>query len=191
MNSKAPKPPKSRDRERTRANIMDAATRAFSRQGYPRANVRDIAAEAGITAALIVRYFGSKEKLFEEAVAHAFDLGRAFENTDKSVLGRAIVAHLFAEPQDSDLLAMLLRAASDPTMNSRIRRLVQVRIFRPMVKLIGGEDAEHRATLLLSLVSGLWLYRFMLPLKTLSGQVDANIKEEVAILIQRFIDGED
>lgn len=170
---------------------MDAAKRAFSRQGYPRANVRDIAAEAGITAALIVRYFGSKEKLFEEAVADAFDLARAFEATERSALGSGIVAHLFSEPQDSDLLAMLLRAASDTSMNPRIRRLVQARIFRPMVNLIGGDDAEHRATLILSLVSGLWLYRFMLPMKTLTGQVDSGIKDHVAMLIQQLIDGDE
>lgn len=188
MNSTESTPPKLRDRERTRARILDAAKRAFSTQGYSEANVRAIATQAGITAALIVRYFGSKERLFEEAVADAFDLDRTFEGTDRSTLGSAIAAHLFSEPNEADLLAMMLRAATDPTMSERIRHLVQTRMFQPMVKLIGGENAERRATLILSMMTGLWVYRFMLPLKTMSDHIDSNIQDQVAILVQQLID---
>ncbi|CAG9243787.1 TetR/AcrR family transcriptional regulator [Paraburkholderia caribensis] len=170
---------------------MDSAKRAFSTHGYSQANVRDIAAEAGITAALIVRYFGSKEKLFEEAVAEAFDFDQTFEGTPRAELGNAITAHLFSEPKEADLLAMMLLAASDPTMNHRIRRLVHARMFRPMVKLIGGTDAERRATLILSMVTGLWVYRFMLPLKTISDRVDADTRRQISVLIQQIIDGDD
>lgn len=187
------KPPgeRSRDRERTRARIIEAAKVAFSRHGYAEANVRDIASAAGITAALVVRYFGSKEKLFEEAVAEAFDLGQAFAGTDRRVLGEAIVTHLFSKQQDVDLMAMMLRAAVDPSVNPLARRLARARMFQPMVKLIGGEDAERRASLVLSLVTGIWLYRFELPLKPLSGRSDADTVSRVAALIQGIIDGDE
>jgi AcrR family transcriptional regulator len=43
--------------------ILDAATRVFSRDGYSRATVDDIAAEAGVTKRTVYRYLGSKERL--------------------------------------------------------------------------------------------------------------------------------
>ena len=47
---------------------MEAATRRFATQGYERAGAREIAADAGVTAALVNRYFGSKEGLFAEVI---------------------------------------------------------------------------------------------------------------------------
>ncbi|WP_394830204.1 TetR family transcriptional regulator [Pendulispora rubella] len=182
---------RSRDRARTRAKIMEAAKVAFSKYGYGGANIRDIAAEAGITGALVVRYFGSKEKLFEEALADAFDLGQAFASTERRELGEAIVAHLFSEQQVVDLTAMMLLASVDPSANPVARRLAHARMLHPMMKLIGGKNAEQRAALILSLVTGVWFYRFMLPLRPLSGRSDASTKGRVAAQIQRIIDGAD
>jgi AcrR family transcriptional regulator len=139
----------------------------------------------------VLRYCGSKEKLFEEAVAEAFDLGQAFATTDRRQLGEAFAAALFSEQQDVDLLAMMLLAAMDPTMKARVRRLAHRRIFTPMVKLIGGRDAERRATMILSVVTGIWVYRFMLPLKPISGRPAPTTVSQVAMSLQRIIDGDD
>ena len=58
----------------TRQAILEAATRRFATQGYQRAGVREIAADAGVTAALVNRYFGSKEGLFAEVIGRALDI---------------------------------------------------------------------------------------------------------------------
>jgi AcrR family transcriptional regulator len=52
----------------TRAAILDSALRAFSRAGYDGVGTREIARDAGVTAMLVNRYFGSKEALFAAAV---------------------------------------------------------------------------------------------------------------------------
>ena len=57
-------PPRKRDAAATRAGILEAAKGQFARLGYDRTGLRDIAAEAGVDAALINRYFGGKEGLF-------------------------------------------------------------------------------------------------------------------------------
>ena len=66
--------------EATRARIVAAARAVFAREGYERATVRLVAAEANIHASMITRYFGSKENLFATA-AHIDlrlpDLGEA------------------------------------------------------------------------------------------------------------------
>ncbi len=68
------RPRRPRNAAATREAILAAATRRFTTQGYERAGVRDIAADAGVTAALVNRYFGSKERLFAEVIRRALDM---------------------------------------------------------------------------------------------------------------------
>jgi AcrR family transcriptional regulator len=53
-----------------RATILDAAITCFARDGFQRATIPDIAAEAGLSAGAIYRYFASKEDIVE-AIAEA------------------------------------------------------------------------------------------------------------------------
>ena len=72
-------PRRRRDAAATREAILEAATRRFATQGYERAGVREIAADAGVTAALVNRYFGSKEGLFAEVIRRALDMGHLLQ----------------------------------------------------------------------------------------------------------------
>src|SRR4051794_27039072 len=60
--------PRKRDADATRAAILDAAKEHFARSSYEGVYLRDIAAEAGVDAALINRYFGGKDGLFAAAL---------------------------------------------------------------------------------------------------------------------------
>jgi AcrR family transcriptional regulator len=51
------------DGEKTRIAIRDAATSLFARTGYEAVSVRQIAAEVGVQAAALYRYFPTKEDL--------------------------------------------------------------------------------------------------------------------------------
>ncbi len=51
-----------------REQLISAATRLFSEQGFDATSTRAIAEEAGVNEALIFRYFSSKEELYEEVV---------------------------------------------------------------------------------------------------------------------------
>ena len=66
----------------TRARILAAARVRFSRDAYENVGTRDIAADAGVDAALVNRYFGSKEKLFDEAIEDAFAIKDHFDAMD-------------------------------------------------------------------------------------------------------------
>ncbi len=48
----------------TREAIARAAGRLFEQRGYTATSVRAVAAQAGVDPALVIRHFGSKEKLF-------------------------------------------------------------------------------------------------------------------------------
>src|SRR6476661_6136230 len=58
----------------TRQVILNAARSTFAEVGFTAASIRKIAAAAGVDAALVHHYFGSKEKLFLATVEVPVDL---------------------------------------------------------------------------------------------------------------------
>jgi AcrR family transcriptional regulator len=54
--------------ENTRAEILRAARQLFATRGIDQVTVRDIAADAGVTHALVHRYFGTKEEIVSEII---------------------------------------------------------------------------------------------------------------------------
>ena len=60
--------PTRRSSEEVRRLVLTSARRLFSLHGYRGTSTRDVATDAGVTAAAIYRHFGSKEGLFEAAV---------------------------------------------------------------------------------------------------------------------------
>lgn len=54
-----------------RKEIIEAATRAFSRDGYVEVRVEDIARAAGVAPTAIYYHFGGKEELFTQALRNA------------------------------------------------------------------------------------------------------------------------
>jgi AcrR family transcriptional regulator len=51
----------------SRDAVLDSAGRLFGERGYRGVTVRDIASDAGVSAALVMKLYGSKEKLFAAA----------------------------------------------------------------------------------------------------------------------------
>jgi AcrR family transcriptional regulator len=62
-----------RSSQEVRELILMASEEIFSERGYSGASTRDLAARAGVAEHLIFRNFGTKAKLFEEAVFVPFD----------------------------------------------------------------------------------------------------------------------
>src|SRR3954462_715262 len=68
-----------RDRERTRAEIVDVATEHFAEHGYSGARVDEIAEQTRTTKRMLYSYFGSKEGLYTEVLEGASPQTRAAE----------------------------------------------------------------------------------------------------------------
>ena len=60
-----------RDAHERLPELIAAAVRVFTREGYRLARMSDVAAEMGLSEAAIYRYVGSKEGLFVLAIRHA------------------------------------------------------------------------------------------------------------------------
>src|SRR3954466_1607420 len=81
MPSRAPDVDRSRDRERTRAEILAVATAEFAQHGYSGARVDEIAERTRTTKRMIYYYYGSKEQLFVAVLERAYAEIRAAEQT--------------------------------------------------------------------------------------------------------------
>src|SRR6266576_2765840 len=102
--------PTGRRSDRTKAAILAAAREHFAASGYERATIRAIARKAGIDPAMVMRYFGTKEKLF--AAAAEFDLRLPdLTAVPRGTVGAVLVGHFLDRWESDDSLQALLRAA--------------------------------------------------------------------------------
>jgi len=69
-----------------KSQIIQAALAVFAREGFHRARVEDIAAEAGVGKGTVYQYFHSKEELFQEMFKASLSL---YSDTLKRELARA------------------------------------------------------------------------------------------------------
>ena len=105
-----------RDAAQTRRLLLAAARRRFAAGGYAATTVRDIADDVGVNVALINRYFGSKEGLFEACLSTAIDeLRRTTGDVPLEQLPAVMTSQLAGytpggSPND---LALLLRSSGD------------------------------------------------------------------------------
>ena len=177
-----------RNPDRTRAAILAAAQQAFSTRAYAAVGVRDITATAGTSVALVNRYFGSKEKLFAEAVGALFD-AEMLLRVPRNGYGKALVASLVDAPADRiNPLRIMILAAADPDARATIEQLLQDLIIAPLTAWFGGADAEHRAARLMLLASGFFLYRLVYPLPAWAGALDPDSRAWLERAFQSVVD---
>src|SRR4029079_11871874 len=74
-----PAPDRTRDRDRTRAEILDVATEHFAEHGYSGARVDEIAEQTRTTKRMLYYYFGSKEGLYTAVLERVYAQIRAAE----------------------------------------------------------------------------------------------------------------
>ncbi|KNC19865.1 hypothetical protein AC792_04115 [Arthrobacter sp. RIT-PI-e] len=132
--------------------MVRAARRRFATDGYRATTVRRIASDVGVNVALIGRYFGSKEGLFEACMNRtAEELGTggparssAAEGIDGTI-GR-LIAHVVEAPNADDplQLLLLLRSSGDENADAIRRRTLQT--FTERLAASAGWDAADPAT---------------------------------------------
>src|SRR5689334_15853443 len=144
-------PKRKRDAAATREAILEAATRRFATHGYERAGVREIAGDAGVTAALVNRYFGSKEGLFAEAIERALDMGHLLSGRRSDLadhLARVMVyGHEGSGERGHVPLLLLLHSAAEPGALELFRRDLDRNVLPLLAEQIGGDDASVRAVM--------------------------------------------
>jgi AcrR family transcriptional regulator len=186
-------PDQPRRSARTRAEILSAAQARFAADGYQKATIRAIAADAGIDPSMVMRYYGNKATLFAAAVD--IDLRLPDITTiPKRRLGQTLVAHFLArwegDPAD-DVLLMLLRSAATDDMAAERMRTIFRHQLTPVVRSVvpDAADAARRAGLIATQMLGLALCRHILRLPPVAALNADAVVAHVGPTIQRYLTG--
>jgi len=175
----------------TRANILLAARQHFASDGFQRATVRAIAADAGIDPSMVMRYYGSKAALFAAAVDIDLRLPD-LTTVPKRRLGTTLVRHFldrWERAADADALLLLLRsAATDEAAAARLKEIF-ARQLAPAVRRIVADPAQarQRAGLVATQMLGLALCRAILRIPPVVEMPADTIVEQIGATIQRYL----
>jgi AcrR family transcriptional regulator len=179
----------------TRKAILASARRLFARAGYDGVGVREIANGAGVTAMLINRYFGSKERLFAEVTAETMltpsILTREILNspTPGRDLAAALIEQTKAGATPLDGFLITLHSASSKRAAKIGRMQIEKHHQRVMTAALRGDLAPQRAALVLSLIAGFQVMRQMFGLSALADADPEALLKILAPVFQQLVKG--
>jgi AcrR family transcriptional regulator len=134
----------------TRDVIAQHARGLFDQRGYAMTSVRAIAAAAGVDAALVIRYFGSKEDLFLHVTGVSDQIVPELVDGPRDTLGERLVAAVLA-PERADIrrtFIAMIRASDYDRVRARLRETTGRVFVDRLARLLEGPDAPLRAQLI-------------------------------------------
>jgi AcrR family transcriptional regulator len=189
---------------RTREDILEAAARAFTRAGYASATMRDIAREAGYTAASLYTYFKSKDEILAGLLARSIEgflevfeepvpAGLSFRQKLELISRR----HLGLAERQRDLFSLFVTLGADCApprakggrqgphwvMELQIKRLADWFRTNATEEDLGGHDPVDAALVLISIGHGFlhaWMAR---------GFPEGGLTRQVDLILDFFVHG--
>lgn len=177
-----------------REKILASAADEFGDLGYDAATVRGIATRAGVDAALVHHYFGTKADLFATVVDAPMrpDIAVAgLLEGPRDELGARIVRFILETWEQPDVQKrglVIMRAAignrlTAPLLAGFLRRELIDRIAAHL----DVPDAELRATLVASQIAGLLVTRYVLRLPAIAAASIDELVDRVGPTVQRYL----
>jgi AcrR family transcriptional regulator len=180
----------------TREAILEAARRLFAERGYDGASLRAIGAEAGVDAALVVHFFGTKANLLTASVRWPFDPEVELErvlSAGRPRMGDAL-ARLFVDTWDrlgerNPIITLLRSATTEPAAAALMREFMSRRLMKPLLERVGSDRPELRGDLVVAQLLGLGVARYVLRLEPLAGAPADLVVATVGPALQRYLTG--
>jgi TetR/AcrR family transcriptional repressor of bet genes len=136
-------PPRKRDRDTRRAQLIEATIETLATRGYARTTLTEVARTAGLSHGLVNFHFSTKEGLLNETLAHLADEYR--RNWTEALAG--------AGPDPADRLDAMIRADFNPSICTPSRLSAWCSFWgeaqsRPIYQeLCGSKDDEYNRLL--------------------------------------------
>jgi AcrR family transcriptional regulator len=178
----------------TREQILAVARRRFGSRGYDATSLRAIAAEAGVDPALVIHYFGTKQRLFAAATGLPAGLSELFGSLAALPAGERVpaIVRSYLQLVDSDnsrnaILALVRSAVSNDQATTMLREFLTAEFLPVVIRLTGHADASLRASLVAAQLIGIAMLRHVLRVEPLAQASPEEIVALVAPAIEQYL----
>ncbi|MGW7576781.1 TetR/AcrR family transcriptional regulator [Streptomyces sp. NPDC054765] len=177
-----------------RERILAAARTEFAERGYDKTSVRGIGKAAGVDAALVHHYFGTKEQVFEAAieltVAPALTMPDALAGGGADV-GERMARFMFGVWENpvtrQPLLAIMRSALTHDTAAAVLRGLIERRMLQRVAGELAVPDPEFRVQLAAGHLIGIAMLRYVIRMEPVASADAEEIIAMVAPALQRYL----
>ncbi|MCB0893882.1 MAG: TetR/AcrR family transcriptional regulator [Nocardioides sp.] len=195
MTSAAPRRGRRPGAPDTRAAILAAARSLFAAHGFAGTSMRAVAAEAGVDAALVHHYFGSKDDLFIAALELPVDprvvvrpvIEGGVDDAGEQLM-RLFVSVWDDEHTRTPLLA-LVRGILDPGGAQLVQDGFLRMVLGPVGAGLGIDEPERRLPLVASQLVGLVVLRYVVGVEPLASMPAEDLVAVYAPTLQRYLTG--
>ncbi|MGY1990744.1 TetR/AcrR family transcriptional regulator [Mycolicibacterium fortuitum] len=181
--------------QQNKQRIIDAAREHFMRDGYEKATVRSIAADAGVDVAMVYYHFGNKEGLFTASVLDTpqhplHQLANLLEEGPGEIGARLVrdVVQRWDAGASFDLLLTVFRSAD---IHPLARKLLHDTLAGPVARQIadrfGVDNAELRVELVTVHLVGLAFARYQLKIEPMASASIDDLAAWIGPTVQRYL----
>jgi|SRR5271165_137517 len=196
--SKPGRPGRWRTGQQTRQRIVDAARERFTRDGYERATVRAIAAEAGVDVAMVYYFFGSKEGLFSASALtgpeHPLHQLATLLDEGPNQIGQRLVRRFLEHWDEGGAFEPFMAVWRSAAIQPQARQVLHDALAGPVATRVAAEfgvtDAELRVELVASHLAGLAFARYQLKLEPIASTPVEDVVAWMGPTLQRYLTGD-
>lgn len=180
------------DQPGARDRLLEAARSRFASDGFDRASLRAIAADAGVDASLVRHHFGDKNGLLVATMRLPVDptelLRTAIAAGPDGLGARLVATFLGAWDVHHEVFSGLIRttvATADvaPPALEVLRNVV----LGSLIQVLDGPDRELRANLVVGQLLGMALLRYVLRIPPLATAPAAEVVALYGLVLQSLI----
>ncbi|MGV9669666.1 TetR/AcrR family transcriptional regulator [Gordonia sp. NPDC003504] len=183
-------------RPETRTAILTAAREIFAERGFERTTMRAIASRAGVDAALIHHYFGTKDTLTVEALRPDIDPTAVFRGltVDNPGLGTEFVTRVLTVwendvPQRERGIALLRIAVTHDPVAERMRTFFFGLARQVLGDMAADDERDLRIALITSHILGILMMRYVLRLPDIADADIDVLARRVGPVIEQYLTG--
>ncbi len=177
----------------TRAAILGAARARFADQGFGGTTIRAVAGDAGVDAALVHHYFGSKDDLFLAALELPVDprqillpaVAGGIDGAGERILRAFLSA--WDDPALQPSLVAFARGVMDPAGSKLVSEGFLPLVLTPVGVALGIDRPELRMPLVASQMIGVILLRYVLRVEPLASLPADQLVATYAPTLQRYL----
>ncbi|MEV7548865.1 TetR family transcriptional regulator [Amycolatopsis sp. NPDC089917] len=180
----------------TRTALIEAARAVFGESGFDGATVRVIATRAGVDAAMVNHWFGSKEGLFAQAVLKLpFDpheLLAELKDGPDDEFGRRIVRTFLTrwDGAGGEVFQALVRSVAGHEQAALVLRSFFQSFFTKVIAGLGSDRVELRTSLCASQLVGMGLVRYVAKFEPMASSDIEPLVTAIAPTVQRYLTGD-